>query len=122
MSLCAPFLAFDPVMQLLVGVVFMPAACSLVGLGCEDGSARYPAYHLASLACVAYGAFLLGSASGKVAGKVGSILNGSRGGGLEAGHDLVCCCGPLEASLTLRSKMDCALLLLGRCGMWGLYP
>jgi hypothetical protein len=96
MSLCAPFLAFDPVMQLLVGVIFMPAACSLVGLGCEDGSARYPAYHLASLACVAYGAFLLGTASGKAAGKVGSIVNDSGSGGLGTGQDPVCCYGPLE--------------------------
>jgi len=63
-SLCTPFLSFDPVMQFVVGVVFMPLTCSAVGLGCEDASNAYPLHHLSALACVAVGAFQLGSAGG----------------------------------------------------------
>jgi hypothetical protein len=59
-SLCAPFLAFDPVMQLFVGVVFMPLLCPLLSLGCEDADIRYPWHHLLALVCVAMGAFFLG--------------------------------------------------------------
>jgi hypothetical protein len=35
-SLCAPFLAFDPVMQFVVGVAVMPAACYLMEVGCDE--------------------------------------------------------------------------------------
>ena len=36
LSLCAPFLAFDPVMQFLVGVVVVPVACAKLGVGCSE--------------------------------------------------------------------------------------
>jgi len=59
-SLCAPFLAFDPVMQFIVGVAVTPVACSLAGVGCDEAQSSYPPYHVLSVACIAYGAFLLG--------------------------------------------------------------
>lgn len=37
LSLCAPFLAFDPVMQLAVGALVMPFLLSIVGLPCTEG-------------------------------------------------------------------------------------
>jgi hypothetical protein len=58
-SLCAPFLAFDPVMQLLVGVVAMPVLCPLIGLGCDEPEKPYPLHHLLALVCVVIGAFSL---------------------------------------------------------------
>jgi hypothetical protein len=60
MSLCAPFLAFDPVMQFVVGVAIMPVACMLMDWGCEEAKSSYPPYHVTSVMCIAYGAFLLG--------------------------------------------------------------
>lgn len=71
-SLCAPFLAFDPVMQFVVGVVVMPVACSLASVGCDEAKSSYPPYHVLSVMCIAYGAFLLGQGTGtpkKVTGK-----------------------------------------------------
>ena len=59
-SLCAPFLAFDPVMQFIVGVAIMPITCSLLNIGCDEAKSSYPPYHVLSVACIAYGAFLLG--------------------------------------------------------------
>lgn len=35
-SLCAPFLAFDPVMQFVIGVAVMPAACAFMSFGCDE--------------------------------------------------------------------------------------
>lgn len=60
MSLCAPFLAFDPVMQFLVGVAIMPAMCRLASLGCDELKSGYPPYHILSVCCIAVGAFMLG--------------------------------------------------------------
>ena len=59
MSLCAPFLAFDPVMQLVVGQLFMPVLCPLIGLGCDEVGAAYPWRHIAALGSVVAGAFFL---------------------------------------------------------------
>jgi hypothetical protein len=59
MSLCAPFLAFDPVMQLVVGQLFMPVLCPLIGLGCDEVGAAYPWHHIAALGSVVAGAFFL---------------------------------------------------------------
>jgi hypothetical protein len=59
-SLCAPFLAFDPVMQFVVGVAIMPITCSLLQIGCDESKSSYPPYHVLSVASIAYGAFLLG--------------------------------------------------------------
>ena len=70
-SLCAPFLAFDPVMQFVVGVAVMPLTCSLFRIGCDEAKSSYPAYHVLSVACIAYGAFLLGF-SGKAPAKPGA--------------------------------------------------
>lgn len=72
-SLCAPFLAFDPVMQFVVGVAVMPLACKLMDFGCDEAKSTYPAYHVLSVACIAFGAFLLGkgTASG---GKVSASM------------------------------------------------
>lgn len=78
-SLCAPFLAFDPVMQFVVGVAVMPIACYMAGFGCEEAKSSYPPYHVLSVMCIATGAFLLGqgaAGSGKKAttGQVASKL------------------------------------------------
>mmetsp|Transcript_2686 Transcript_2686/g.4306 ORF Transcript_2686/g.4306 Transcript_2686/m.4306 type:complete len:376 (-) Transcript_2686:741-1868(-) len=62
-SLCAPFLAFDPVMQFLVGVGLMPLACRFMGFGCDEAKSSYPAYHVMSVGCIAFGAFLLGKST-----------------------------------------------------------
>lgn len=72
-SLCAPFLAFDPVMQLLVGVVAMPFLCPLIGLGCDEPEKPYPLHHLLSLICVVLGAFSLSTGA---AAAVGSARGG----------------------------------------------
>mmetsp|Transcript_65935 Transcript_65935/g.162264 ORF Transcript_65935/g.162264 Transcript_65935/m.162264 type:complete len:386 (+) Transcript_65935:313-1470(+) len=61
MSLCAPFLAFDPVMQFVVGVLVIPAACAYVGFGCDETGKAYPTYHVFSVASIALGAFWLGA-------------------------------------------------------------
>jgi len=60
-SICAPFLAFDPVMQFLLPALFAPAACSLLGVGCGATAAAFPAYHPLAVVCVATGAYLLAS-------------------------------------------------------------
>lgn len=69
-SLCAPFLAFDPVMQFLVGVAIMPIACSMAGVGCDEAKSSYPPYHVTSVMCIAYGAFLLGQGTSGAPKKV----------------------------------------------------
>lgn len=56
-SLCAPFLAFDPVFQFLVPTLVLPLICAL--LGCIAPEETFPAYHPAAVGCVAAGAFLL---------------------------------------------------------------
>eukprot|EP00286_Rhodomonas_abbreviata_P026144 CAMPEP_0181297272 /NCGR_PEP_ID=MMETSP1101-20121128/5150_1 /TAXON_ID=46948 /ORGANISM="Rhodomonas abbreviata, Strain Caron Lab Isolate" /LENGTH=474 /DNA_ID=CAMNT_0023402195 /DNA_START=137 /DNA_END=1561 /DNA_ORIENTATION=- len=68
-SLCAPFLAFDPVMQFVVGVALMPLACRLMGFGCDEAKTSYPVYHVLSVGCIAYGAFLLGKGTSKGSAK-----------------------------------------------------
>jgi len=62
MSLCAPFLAFDPVMQFLVGVAVLPTLCSTVGFGCDELKSRIPLYHITSVVTIAAGAFALAKA------------------------------------------------------------
>jgi hypothetical protein len=77
MSLCVPFLAFDPVMQFVVGVVVMPVACSMVGFGCDEAGKTYPIYHVLSVLCIASGAFMLGRGTGgKVVRKPGTAYLG----------------------------------------------
>ncbi|KAJ1463083.1 hypothetical protein M885DRAFT_584046 [Pelagophyceae sp. CCMP2097] len=62
-SLCAPFLAFDPVMQFLVPAVLAPVACwvSKDAGACAAAAAatNFPAYHPLAVCCVAAGAFLV---------------------------------------------------------------
>uniref|UniRef100_A0A7S2AX22 EamA domain-containing protein n=1 Tax=Octactis speculum TaxID=3111310 RepID=A0A7S2AX22_9STRA len=62
MSLCAPFLAFDPVTQFLVGVCVIPKACSLFNIGCSELGSAIPLYHILSVLSIAAGAFVLGTA------------------------------------------------------------
>lgn len=62
MSLCAPFLAFDPVMQFLVGVAVIPLTCSFLGIGCAELKSKIPVYHILSVVSIATGAFALGRA------------------------------------------------------------
>ena len=58
-SLCAPFLAFDPVMQFLLPALFAPLACATAGVGCADAKTSFPPYHPLAVCCVATGAYLL---------------------------------------------------------------
>ena len=58
-SLCAPFLAFDPVMQFLLPAVFAPLLCAGFGVLCDEAKTVFPAYHPVAVGCVAAGAFLL---------------------------------------------------------------
>ena len=44
-SLCAPFLAFDPVMQFLLPALLAPLACAAAGVGCADAKTSFPPYH-----------------------------------------------------------------------------
>ena len=41
-SLCAPFLAFDPVMQFLLPALLAPLACAAAGVGCADAKTSFP--------------------------------------------------------------------------------
>lgn len=59
-SLCAPFLAFDPVMQFLLPTIFAPAACSLLSVGCGLQT-TFPMYHPVAVLTIAAAAFLLTS-------------------------------------------------------------
>ena len=58
-SLCAPFLAFDPVMQFLLPALLAPLACATAGVGCADAKTSFPPYHPLAVCCVATGAYLL---------------------------------------------------------------
>jgi len=58
-SLCAPFLAFDPVMQFLLPVLFAPTLCSIANFACDEAKTNFPTYHPTAVGCVAIGAFLL---------------------------------------------------------------
>lgn len=58
-SLCAPFLAFDPVMQFLLPALLAPLACAAAGVGCADAKTSFPPYHPLAVCCVATGAYLL---------------------------------------------------------------
>jgi len=60
-SICAPFLAFDPVMQFLLPALVAPICCALLGVGCGATAAAFPVYHPLAVVCVATGAYLLAS-------------------------------------------------------------
>ena len=62
MSLCAPFLAFDPVMQFVVGTCVVPLTCAWFNMGCDEIKDSIPLYHVLAVATVASGAFALGRA------------------------------------------------------------
>lgn len=64
-SLCAPFLAFDPVMQFVLPALLAPLTCSFFGVGCDDAKAVFPSYHPLAVASVAAGAFLLAKGKSK---------------------------------------------------------
>jgi len=65
MSLCAPFLAFDPVMQFVVGTCVVPLTCAWFNMGCDELKASIPLYHIMAVATVASGAFALGRAGNR---------------------------------------------------------
>jgi multidrug transporter EmrE-like cation transporter len=67
-SLCAPFLAFDPVMQFLLPALFAPLACRFMGIGCGF-MVEFPPYHPLAVVCVGTGAYLLASVAAKAAAK-----------------------------------------------------
>lgn len=82
MSLCAPFLAFDPVMQFVVGTCVVPLTCAWFAMGCAELKNEIPLYHVLAVATVASGAFALGRAgskapSGKAVTYVGPLPLGS---------------------------------------------
>mmetsp|Transcript_13548 Transcript_13548/g.44150 ORF Transcript_13548/g.44150 Transcript_13548/m.44150 type:complete len:391 (-) Transcript_13548:134-1306(-) len=58
-SLCAPFLAFDPVFQFLLPAIFAPVLCSTFGWLCGEAAQTFPASHPAAVGSIAAGAFLL---------------------------------------------------------------
>ncbi len=60
MSLCAPFLAFDPVMQFIVGTLVIPITCSFLSMGCDELKGVIPLYHVFAVATIATSAFALG--------------------------------------------------------------
>jgi len=65
MSLCAPFLAFDPVMQFIVGACVVPVTCAYLSMGCGELKGEgegIPMYHVLSVATIASAAFALGRA------------------------------------------------------------
>ena len=49
MSLCAPFLAFDPVMQFVVGVAVLPITCTAFDFGCDEIKNSFPVHHILSV-------------------------------------------------------------------------
>jgi hypothetical protein len=73
MSLCAPFLAFDPVMQFVVGVGVLPHTCgsayffftvarfvpfltthrvAVFEFGCDEMKTSFPTHHIMSVVCI----------------------------------------------------------------------
>eukprot|EP00443_Scrippsiella_acuminata_P030302 CAMPEP_0115340484 /NCGR_PEP_ID=MMETSP0270-20121206/91172_1 /TAXON_ID=71861 /ORGANISM="Scrippsiella trochoidea, Strain CCMP3099" /LENGTH=376 /DNA_ID=CAMNT_0002761943 /DNA_START=1 /DNA_END=1131 /DNA_ORIENTATION=+ len=54
LSLCAPFLAFDPVMQLAIGSVVLPVACQIMGWSCDEGI-RFTARHTFAVLSIVWG-------------------------------------------------------------------
>ena len=83
-SLCAPFLAFDPVMQFLLPALFAPFACRYLGIGCGEVGSAFPPYHPLAVACVATGAYLLSTVAAaqarreKAAAADGKAADGGR--------------------------------------------
>lgn len=74
MSLCAPFLAFDPVMQLAIGAVVAPAASRTMGWNCDEGL-PFTARHTFAVASIAQGMLSLtlqSSPQGSLEGEVGA--------------------------------------------------
>ena len=89
-SLCAPFLAFDPVMQFLLPALLAPAACALgFGVACSEARSDFPPNHPLAVACVATGAYLLSKVAAEraAAGAAKKVddENAKDGGGLVAG-------------------------------------
>jgi len=82
LSLCAPFLAFDPVMQLLVGALVVPAAGLVLGFRCEE-AASFTARHAFAVLSIAHGMLSL-SLAGSQAKAPGRGLAGD-GAGAGAG-------------------------------------
>ena len=74
LSLCAPFLAFDPVMQFVVGVAVIPLTCKFLNVGCAELKSSIPLYHFLSVVSIASGAFVLGRAA-----KVGAPVKNKDG-------------------------------------------
>ena len=90
-SLCAPFLAFDPVMQFLLPALLAPAACALGGVACSEARSDFPPYHPLAVACVATGAYLLSKVAAEraAAGAAKKVDDEAKdGGGLVAGLPL----------------------------------
>lgn len=81
LSLCAPFLAFDPVMQLMVGGAIMPVLCYFFGWGCGE-SACFTARRTLAVAGIAVGMLNLSSRGGQQKISAASGFRLPRGAGL----------------------------------------
>ena len=91
-SLCAPFLAFDPVMQFVVGVAVIPLTCKFLNVGCAELKSSIPLYHFLSVVSIASGAFVLGRAAkvgAPVKNKDGTLREIKYIGPLPVGNSLV---------------------------------
>lgn len=73
MSLCAAFLAFDPVMQLLVGAAVMPVVSQLFGWPCHEGR-FFSARHGFAVVSVAQGMLSLTFAAAAGAASIGTKI------------------------------------------------
>ena len=74
-SLCAPFLAFDPVMQFLVAVIVLPATCaSPIHFGCDEVKTTFPTHHILAVFGIAVGAFWLAASAASSTASTGVTL------------------------------------------------
>uniref|UniRef100_A0A7S4RR09 Uncharacterized protein n=1 Tax=Alexandrium monilatum TaxID=311494 RepID=A0A7S4RR09_9DINO len=80
LSLCAPFLAFDPVMQLAVGALVAPFVCSLLGVSCDEGVV-FTARHAFAVVSIAQGMFALSCVSSRGQASAKALAGGTPAGG-----------------------------------------
>eukprot|EP00929_Paragymnodinium_shiwhaense_P108910 TRINITY_DN75259_c0_g1_i1.p1 TRINITY_DN75259_c0_g1~~TRINITY_DN75259_c0_g1_i1.p1 ORF type:complete len:392 (+),score=42.77 TRINITY_DN75259_c0_g1_i1:93-1268(+) len=62
MTLCMPFLAFDPVSQLVFALLVSPVTCHLFGWFCDE-SKQFTARHALAVAAIVQGVFSLAAAA-----------------------------------------------------------
>lgn len=109
MSLCAPFLAFDPVMQFVVKAAVLSHTCNLFSFGCDEIKTSFPVHHVLAVLSIAVGAFLLAQAAKRTsdAAAAESKKDDDKGKGKK---DAIKYIGPLPLA---------SWMILGNCVIYG---